>query len=420
MTTVPQSIAAATEDENKDQPRNPQNQDTDTDTCPSRSRSNAALQTILIGLSGPSSSGKTTLARLLRTIFDFEIAVPVGVPSTKAGQPEVTDVHDGREQQQQQPSLTHGSNGQTQEEGSWCRWKVTLFVLHEDDFYKTDKDVPVATVSSPENGTRDLLDWDCIESLDLPLLENTLRHVHDHGTLPPDTLSKEDQNAIGPIDISDEEVERIKREVKEWFERTIRSITASASLECAGKVDAFQSDPYEKEIRICVLDGFLLYSEPPGSEVKSTGSGSGSASGSGSGSASTSGSGSASASSISLLAHLHTISRTLLDRRLFLPVTRDQMLRRRLARMGYVTLEGFWVDPPGYVEDVVWPHYARDHSWMFVNGDADACLFDENKCKEHQIDVCPGQGRWRLREVLDWAVEKVEETVVEKLRSETS
>ncbi|KAJ4519778.1 ribosylnicotinamide kinase [Exophiala dermatitidis] len=378
MTTVPQSIVAATEDENKDQPRNPQNQDKDTDTSPSRSRSNAALQTILIGLSGPSSSGKTTLARLLRTIFDFEITVP---------------------HQQQQPSLTSGADGgQMQEEGRSCRWKVTLFVLHEDDFYKTDKDVPVATVSSPEYGTRDLLDWDCVESLDLPLLENTLRHVRNHGTLPPDTLSKEDQNAIGPIDIRDEEVERIKREVKGWFERTIRSITASASLECAGKVDTFQSDPYEKEIRICVLDGFLLYSEPPGSEVESTGSGS------------------ASASSVSLLAHLHTISRTLLDRRLFLPVTRDQMLQRRLARMGYVTLEGFWVDPPGYVKDVVWPNYARDHSWMFVNGDADACVFADNKCKEHQIDVCPGQGRWRLREVLDWAVEKVEETVVEKLR----
>ncbi|KAL2441045.1 hypothetical protein ABEF95_011459 [Exophiala dermatitidis] len=400
MTTVPQSIVAATEDENKDQPRNPQNQDKDTDTSPSRSRSNAALQTILIGLSGPSSSGKTTLARLLRTIFDFEITVPVGVPSIKAGKAEAEAGHgDGTQHQQQQPSLTSGADGgQMQEEGRSCRWKVTLFVLHEDDFYKTDKDVPVATVSSPEYGTRDLLDWDCIESLDLPLLENTLRHVRDHGTLPPDTLSKEDQNAIGPIDISDEEVECIKREVKEWFERTIRSITASASLECAGKADAFQSDPYEKEIRICVLDGFLLYSEPPGSEVESTGSGS------------------APASSVSLLAHLHAISRTLLDRRLFLPVTRDQMLRRRLARMGYVTLEGFWVDPPGYVEDVVWPNYARDHSWMFVNGDADACVFDDNKCKEHQIDVCPGQGRWRLREVLDWAVEKVEETVVEKLR----
>lgn len=142
MTTVPQSIVAATEDENKDQPRNPQNQDKDTDTSPSRSRSNAALQTILIGLSGPSSSGKTTLARLLRTIFDFEITVPVGVPSIKAGKAEAEAGHgEGTQHQQQQPSLTSGADGgQMQEEGRSCRWKVTLFVLHEDDFYKTDKE----------------------------------------------------------------------------------------------------------------------------------------------------------------------------------------------------------------------------------------------------------------------------------------
>jgi nicotinamide/nicotinate riboside kinase len=53
-------------------------------------------RTVLIGLSGPSSSGKTTLARLLRSIFT--------------------------------PPTTETETG--------C--KLSLFVLHEDDFYKTD------------------------------------------------------------------------------------------------------------------------------------------------------------------------------------------------------------------------------------------------------------------------------------------
>ncbi len=52
------------------------------------------MGTILIGLSGPSSSGKTTLARLLREIFDVEV------------------------------------------EGL----KITLAILHQDDAYKTDKE----------------------------------------------------------------------------------------------------------------------------------------------------------------------------------------------------------------------------------------------------------------------------------------
>lgn len=52
--------------------------------------------TIIIGLSGPSSSGKTTLARLLRQIFNVHTS-----------------------------PKTHGIS-------------IRLFILHEDDFYKTD------------------------------------------------------------------------------------------------------------------------------------------------------------------------------------------------------------------------------------------------------------------------------------------
>jgi nicotinamide/nicotinate riboside kinase len=52
------------------------------------------IETILIGLSGPSSSGKTTLARLLREIFNLEI-----------------------------PGL-----------------KISFIILHQDDVYKTDKE----------------------------------------------------------------------------------------------------------------------------------------------------------------------------------------------------------------------------------------------------------------------------------------
>jgi nicotinamide/nicotinate riboside kinase len=52
------------------------------------------IETILIGLSGPSSSGKTTLARLLREIFNIE---------------------------------SHGL-------------KISFVILHQDDVYKTDKE----------------------------------------------------------------------------------------------------------------------------------------------------------------------------------------------------------------------------------------------------------------------------------------
>ena len=57
-----------------------------------------APTTILIGLSGPSSSGKTTLARLLRSVVNLSVM-------------------EGGEE-----------------------YKLSLFVLHEDDFYKVDKE----------------------------------------------------------------------------------------------------------------------------------------------------------------------------------------------------------------------------------------------------------------------------------------
>ncbi len=64
-------------------------------------------KTIIIGLSGPSSSGKTTLARLLRSIFNVSVTVPVADDEDGTGEKE---------------------------------YRLSLFILHQDDFYKTDKE----------------------------------------------------------------------------------------------------------------------------------------------------------------------------------------------------------------------------------------------------------------------------------------
>lgn len=72
-------------------------------------------KTILIGLSGPSSSGKTTLARLMRSIFNVAVS-SVAVDKAR----------------------DDGSPPTTTDEGP--EWKLSLFILHQDDFYKTDKE----------------------------------------------------------------------------------------------------------------------------------------------------------------------------------------------------------------------------------------------------------------------------------------
>lgn len=87
----------------------------------------------------------------------------------------------------------------------------------------------------------------------------------------------------------------------------------------------------EPSLRMCVLDGFLLYSPPKFDQVMS-----------------------------------------LIDLKFFLQVSRAKATRRREARDGYVTLEGFWKDPPGYVDKIVWPNYVEAHKWMFEDGDVES------------------------------------------------
>jgi nicotinamide/nicotinate riboside kinase len=73
-----------------------------------------------------------------------------------------------------------------------------------------------------------------------------------------------------------------------------------------------------------------------------------------------------------------------LDVRVLLLVGRQKATQRREARDGYVTLEGFWADPPGYVDKIVWPNYVESHAWLFEDGDVEGRL-KEDVLKDQQI-----------------------------------
>ncbi|RFU80702.1 nicotinamide riboside kinase 1 [Trichoderma arundinaceum] len=201
---------------------------------------------LIVALSGCSSSGKTTLARLLRDIF----------PST--------------------------------------------FILHEDDFYRPEVDLPV------KDG---LLDWDCAASIDIPAMAEALSYIRQHASFPPTLDSREDQNTVGKCPVSDSAISALKSKVSSLLPSS-HPLSTSA-------------------LRLCLLDGFLLY--PP--------------------------------SMSAIQPHL--------DIKLFLRASYARAKARREARDGYVTLEGFWADPPGYVDKIVWPNYVEEHSWMFEGGDVE-------------------------------------------------
>ncbi|KAI5918794.1 P-loop containing nucleoside triphosphate hydrolase protein [Camillea tinctor] len=233
---------------------------------------------IIVGISGASSSGKTTLARLLRDIF----------PNT--------------------------------------------FILHEDDFYRPETELPM----------RDgLLDWDCAEALNIPDMTRALEHIRAEGTFPPFVNSIEDQNSIGACPVSEAKIAAVKAKVGAWL-----------APGQPGHALISSSPPP----RICLLDGFLLYAAPstPPSALRAVA--------------------------------------PLLDVRLFLLVSRAQATRRREARDGYVTLEGFWTDPPGYVDKIVWPNYVESHAWLFKGGDVEAGVLDEAVLAREGILARPGTG----------------------------
>jgi nicotinamide/nicotinate riboside kinase len=241
---------------------------------------------LLVGISGPSSSGKTTLSRLLRDIF----------PPSK------------------------------------------LFILHLDDFYLTDAQIPI------RNGIQD---WDCLESLDLPQLQQALQHIKDHGASPEWLESKEDQNSVGDHGVAEKEVERLRERVSRWLD---------GRKEWEGR-------------RICIVDGFLLFSE----DMKDV--------------------------------------RSFFDVKLFLRTSYETAKKRREARSGYVTLEGFWADPPGYVDKVVWPNYVQDHKFLFEDGNVENEL-DESVCRDIGINGMPRRAEENMENCLKWAAEVLEGAIV--------
>jgi nicotinamide/nicotinate riboside kinase len=95
----------------------------------------------------------------------------------------------------------------------------------------------------------------------------------------------------------------------------------------------------------------------------------------------------------------------LLDIKLLLRVRKAKAIGRREARDGYVTLEGFWKDPPGYVEKSVWPNYVEEHRWMFEGGRVEGGELDRGVMEREGVLGMVGRGEdVEFGETLEWYV----------------
>ena len=232
----------------------------------------------LIGISGPSCSGKTTLSRVLKDVLP------------------------------------------------------NALVVHEDDFYKTDSAIPI------KNGVQD---WDCSESINLPLLVSTLRNYKDTGIIESNFRHEEDNEMEVP-ELKD--LQSVIASHHSSFKELLRRLEEGGNGITS----------------IVIVEGFLLYSE----ELKPV--------------------------------------RDLMDVKIFLRVDYQTMKERRENRNGYTTIEGFWEDPPGYVDDVVWPNYVEDHAFLFEGGDVQGVV-DGEVCKRLRIQIMPQSAATDIRGLTEWA-----------------
>lgn len=96
-----------------------------------------------------------------------------------------------------------------------------------------------------------------------------------------------------------------------------------------------------------------------------------------------------------------------LDIKLFLRTTYAKAKARREARDGYVTLEGFWADPPGYVDKIVWPNYVEQHAWMFQGGDVEG-EFKMDVLEKERIKVQDKVGvDGDIEKTFEWTVDTI-------------
>ncbi|KAK3842487.1 MAG: P-loop containing nucleoside triphosphate hydrolase protein [Linnemannia gamsii] len=206
--------------------------------------SNFKTRVITIGLSGPSSGGKTTVSRYLRKIL---------------------------------PNST---------------------IVHQDDFYKPEAQLPI----DPKTG---LANWDCPDAIDFSALISTLLHVKQHGVFPEGFDSLEDKNPVGSKEVSTPIADDVLGGLSDKIIAQIRKEGVNVAA-----------------TKFVILDGFILYVNE---ELRDT-----------------------------------------IDVSFFLTAPYQVLKERRESRKGYATLEGYWVDPPGYFDDIVWPNYMI-YNEPFVN-----------------------------------------------------
>ena len=191
-------------------------------------------------------------------------------------------------------------------------------------------------------------DWDCADSLDLEKLREVLLRVKEEaGEVPKDLVRQGN------------------------FEDGVHGVKGihEASIEMIRDRVARWSEELKWRRKIVIVDGFLLFGRSVSSQIGS-----------------------------------------LFDRKILLRASYLEAKRRREARNGYVTLEGFWEDPPDYFDKIVWPNYIEEHGFLLTHGgdvEKEEKDFDETngtRPSQEKVFVSPISPQGGLDGLLEWVV----------------
>ncbi|KAK6345473.1 ribosylnicotinamide kinase [Orbilia javanica] len=261
---------------------------------------------ICIAISGPSSSGKTSVSRLLRDAFTSK-------------------------------SLT--------------QTPPTCTILHADDFYIPDSELPIVELGGTGQKVQD---WDCPEALNFPAFISSLRHAKQFGRLPDSHQSYEVTHAAGV----DESLLKLANEDGGDGRERILGLERMV----VGWLKGVEEELGTKVERVVIVDGFLIFGKGVPEELKEE-----------------------------------------FDVKLMIRTPYEKAKQRREDRAGYATMEGFWQDPPGYFELLVWPAYVKQHSYLFHNGDMNSGVLTEEALRSGLRT--PAETDLTLMQTLEWAVE---------------
>lgn len=222
----------------------------------------------IVAISGPSSSGKTTVASALHKLFK------------------------------------------------------TSLLIHLDDFYLPDDQIPIDPVKKTEN-------WDCPEAVNFEKFTQCIKDLKSNGTI------EERPTYEGEVELklTEDELATFEQEVQQY-----------------------------QDEQIVFVEGFMLFHDPD--IIK------------------------------------------LFDINLFFYASYETLKNRRESRQGYNTIAGFWVDPPNYFLNIVWPEFEKHHKYLFNNKDVNDTL-TTYALDDLNIQPFKNENGSKLKDLIQWSLDRI-------------